>query len=592
MLPDINKVPSLENMTAPCPNRFECHQARTLEDALNYDLNYPVALQTGRPRDLGQLRFHALTLSQKLTKSRQALIFCEDSYNFLVGFMALALRGIDAILLSAKPALQELEQLGLSGSPLLSDQSELSPEFLLDEWKAEIPSSSPQPQLKFSPEWRFSLFTSGSTGEPKLLHKSPALLEAEIRDLEQLFGKQLGNSIICGSVSQQHIYGLLFRVLWPFCTGRTFYSELLRYPEQMQSLEFEKAALISSPSFLKRIPQIMQAPTFRAFEQIFSSGGPLPETCSCELLQTLGVAPVEVFGSTETGGIAFRQRQNPETQPDWERFPSVTVLGLENRTGKLKIFSPFINQNLCDSDGTFTTEDEVQLSPDGKSFQLHGRTDRIVKIEEKRVSLLQVERALCSLEFIQDAAAVQLQKKLPSGIERHCIGAVIQLKNELDRPIKSKNDMKTQIQKELREKLEALAIPRYFRFVAQIPENAQGKRNSSSLQAFFQNSIKPIVHKQSIGRDLPQVNGHFPGMPIIPGFLQLDWVLEICEENFFLFTAPRFSQVKFLKPILPRTTQEVTVEIKPGDSHYEFLISSEHGLHSKGQVRFSSEPCA
>ena len=64
-----------------------------------------------------------------------------------------------------------------------------------------------------------SLCTSGSSGEPKRIDKTLRQMANEVNALEQLWGADLGEACIIASVAAQHIYGLLFRVLWPLCAG-------------------------------------------------------------------------------------------------------------------------------------------------------------------------------------------------------------------------------------------------------------------------------------------------------------------------------------------------------------------------------------
>ena len=66
------------------------------------------------------------------------------------------------------------------------------------------------------------LFTSGSTGRPEAVPKRLVQFEEELQELERTWGAQLEGSTALATVSHQHIYGLLFRLLWPLCVGRPF----------------------------------------------------------------------------------------------------------------------------------------------------------------------------------------------------------------------------------------------------------------------------------------------------------------------------------------------------------------------------------
>src|SRR5690606_27170940 len=108
------------------------------------------------------------------------------------------------------------------------------------------------------------------------------------------------------TVSHQHIYGLLFTVLWPTLTGRAVTPQRLEYPEELErDLAAHDSVLISSPAHLKRLFGGRRWAT--QARAIFSSGGPLGADASKLAAEVTGLAPIEVFGSSETGGIAWRQ---------------------------------------------------------------------------------------------------------------------------------------------------------------------------------------------------------------------------------------------------------------------------------------------
>ena len=73
------------------------------------------------------------------------------------------------------------------------------------------------------------LFTSGTTGTPQTIAKKLAQMSREVATLEIQFGQLLGSAAIVATVSHQHIYGLLFRVLWPLVAGRTFHARTYPY---------------------------------------------------------------------------------------------------------------------------------------------------------------------------------------------------------------------------------------------------------------------------------------------------------------------------------------------------------------------------
>ena len=238
------------------------------------------------------------------------------------------------------------------------------------------------------PGGALTVYTSGSTGKPAAFAKSFAQLSSEIETLENTFGGGLGPAAILSTVSHQHIYGLLFKVLWPLCAGRVIHVPTLFYPEEILAAvrRTNSAVLISSPAHLKRLPEALDwAAVLDRWRAVFSSGGPLSFEGAQKTLRLFGRAPIEVYGSSETGGIAWRERLAAENTP-WRSVPGVS-LELEAGSGALRVRSPHLPD-----DGWFTTSDRARTTRDG--FELLGRIDRIVKVEEKRVSLAAVEDAL------------------------------------------------------------------------------------------------------------------------------------------------------------------------------------------------------
>jgi len=214
-----------------------------------------------------------------------------------------------------------------------------------------------------------TLCTSGSSGEPKLIDKRLHQLANEVEALEALWGADLGDSAVIGSVATQHIYGLLFRVLWPLCAGRPFLRRALPFAEDMQRASREQRSFcwVASPALLKRMGDNLDWPALRQVCRVFSSGGPLPTEAGKLLQQRLGQWPTEIYGSSETGGIAWRQGGEL-----WQPLPGVELD--QNEQGALRVASPWLASGHVEQ-----TADGAELHADGR-FALRGRLDRIVKL--------------------------------------------------------------------------------------------------------------------------------------------------------------------------------------------------------------------
>ena len=339
------------------------------------------------------------------------------------------------------------------------------------------PATASAPLTPLSPlvaaDATVDLYTSGSTGEPKRVRKTLAQFEAEIGALEALWGAALGDAAIVATAPHQHIYGLLFRLLWPLAAGRAFDATTCAHPDTLgeRLALLRDTALISSPAQLARLPELVPLATLQpAPRLVFSSGGPLPATSAAEFAHQLGQAPTEVFGSTETGGIACRRQAGDDDA--WTPLPGVAV-GADD--GALALRSPFLPAN-----APWRMDDAVDLLADGR-FHLRGRLDRIVKIEEKRLSLPDLEARLGAHPWVAAAAAVALVGR------RQTIGAALALTAEgrAQLAARGRRAAALELRRHLAEHFEAVLLPRRWRFPEQLPLDERGKLTQAALAALF-----------------------------------------------------------------------------------------------------------
>ncbi|CAK2648688.1 AMP-fatty acid ligase [Vibrio crassostreae] len=313
---------------------------------------------------------------------------------------------------------------------------------------------------------QLTLFTSGSSGTPKAINKTLEHLDIETAQLDKNWGELLKSKRVQSTVSHQHIYGLLFRILWPLCSGVPFARNNLEYPEQIMSHANKNCVLVSSPALLKRLKHETKSAQLAG---VFSSGGPLPTESAHQSRSLLGHLPIEVFGSTETGGIAFRQQESAQTP--WQLFDCLEAsLNSENC---IKLLSPYIDKN-----NWYQTADECEMVSSNQ-FILKGRTDRVIKIEEKRVSLVEVEKRLEQLPWISECVVIPFEEP-----ERLILASVLVLSEEGQATLStmSKGKFWLMLRSELRKWLEPIAIPRKYRIVDEIPLNSQGKRLTSHIE--------------------------------------------------------------------------------------------------------------
>lgn len=438
-----------------------------------------------------------------------------------------------------------------------------------------------------------SMFTSGSSGTPSKIDKTLRQLDAEVQALQMVFGERIGSAHVVATVSHQHIYGLLFRVLWPLAAGRTTDAAMLRYPEQLlQHLsQWPQSVLVSSPALLGRLPaQLPWAEASSGVQSIFSSGGPLPEAAAQQALQYLGHSPAEVFGSSETGGIAWRQRAvHAEI---WNLLPGVQCR--IQSEGLLEVRSP----HLSDPSQWWTTADCANLDIQAQSFCLLGRADRIVKVAEKRVSLTRIEHAVMDSAWVRQARALLLPPSSASATER--IGVVLELNEQGWQHLQQvgRRQMGLDLQALVSPCVERVALPRNWRYVERMPMNAQGKCTQQQLATLFRPAFPQLEWLQSdacqasmvwhIAPDLIVFDGHFPEAPLVPGVSQLHWVEWSARKAFDLPAHfLRAEVLKFQVPILPNAQVHVLLQWLPEKKAVQFALTSGAGTHASGRLVWS-----
>ncbi|WP_095192214.1 acyl-CoA synthetase family protein [Pseudomonas sp. Irchel 3A7] len=428
-----------------------------------------------------------------------------------------------------------------------------------------------------------SLCTSGSSGEPKRIEKNLRQLINEVEALEQLWGADLGPACIIGSVATQHIYGLLFRVLWPLCAGRPFVRKQLAFPEDLQraSRLHPAFAWVASPALLKRMGDNLDWRALSTVRRVFSSGGALPAEAAQSLHERLHQWPTEIFGSSETGGIAWRQGHDL-----WQPFADVALS--QDKDGALLITSPYLPAGHVEH-----TADAAKIAPDGR-FELLGRLDRIVKLEEKRISLPMLEQALTAHDWVAEARLGVVQEN------RASLGALLVLSEAGLHALRNqgRRGLTETLRQHLSQHCEALALPRRWRLLRQLPLNAQGKLPQADVEALLlaPRPKAPLVLEQietegewslqlAVPPDLAYFSGHFPRAPVLPGVVQVEWALSLGQQ---LMNLPaKFAGMEVLKfQQLVRPGDEVQLHLRfdPSRNKLYFAYRNETATCSSGRI--------
>ncbi len=433
------------------------------------------------------------------------------------------------------------------------------------------------------------LFTSGSSGQAKTIYKALWQLNNEVSALEQQWGESLADAQALATVSHQHIYGLLFRVLWPLASGRCFHSRMYSSPEALLAGANHRSYWIASPAQLKRLDEHSPWKSINNLQLIFSSGGVLALEVA-ERVYDLGKQKlVEVYGSSETGGIAWRV---PVQDVLWQPFPAIKLV--ESSEQRHCLTSPYLP-----SDTPLLLDDRLELHNDGR-FSLLGRLDRVVKVEEKRLSLTELEQALLQSDWVAEAHCLLWSDK------RDCIAAVVVLTEQGLVQLRSLGKLAfiKQLKQPLLALFEAIVLPRRWVFMNQLPLTAHGKINHELINGLLSLShhATPYLvycHQQDsrveldlhIQASLAHFQGHFPTYPILPGVTQVAWV-EQYGKLFFAFKRPFLclEAVKFKKIIRPDDALKLQLQWQPETGKLSFNFTTPTESHSSGRLLYRVEP--
>ncbi len=525
------------------------------------------------------------------------VLFCGSPYAFAVGFFAL-LHSEKSIIMPPNMQPGSLSEIGAITQNAVTDLDialdgfeQLSPLEARPRQRTAFTALDPEPV-------RLRLYTSGSTGERKVVRKTLDQLDSEIAVLQSTWGHEWRQADVFSTVSHQHIYGLLFTVLLPLSTGRRFWDETFTAPERLADCvnAVGSGLIVSSPAYLRRFAGLTGGLLKRPDTCcIVSSGGLLPTATATAVADALGQPPLEVLGSTETGGVAWRRQSQSASKSAWQPLGGVTV-NVDAPDRRLRVKSPFVSGPAGD---WFVMGDCVAPADNG-AFYLLGRGDRIVKIEDKRLSLTELETRLERHPFVDACAAVDLH---PAEDARMAVGMIVVLSEQGRRSLAEgeRSRLNNDMEAILSPFVDPVFVPKLWRYTDRLPENSQGKVSAAAARRLFDGGYDPaqvsplelmttreperVEATCMVPATLRYLDGHFPDRPIVPGVVQLDWVMAYAAA---LLPSPlpslRMESVKFQTPLLPHAVFNLEVRRGTGIPRVKFRLWRDTILYSSGRI--------
>ena len=279
--------------------------------------------------------------------------------------------------------------------------------------------------------------TSGSTGSPIACAHAMTDLLAEAAYLVTRFSKRRR---FVALVPAHHLYGIIWTALMPALMGLPVITRTIG------------AALDLAPGdLIVAVPdqwQAIQRLSARFPDDVVgvSSAGPLNDEIAADLLAAGLTRLVDIYGSTETGGIAIREL--PATM--YDLLPKWQLLPLGNN-----------DSQLADYRGLHSLPDHVERVGD-RSMRPIGRRDGAVQVGGHNVWPTRVADMLRAIDGVADAA-----------VRLHANGrlkAFIVPDGRYD-PV----ELSDRIEQAAVDRLAGPERPKSLKFGATLPRNAMGK---------------------------------------------------------------------------------------------------------------------
>lgn len=309
-------------------------------------------------------------------------------------------------------------------------------------------------------DFSFLYFTSGSTGFPTGALKTKDNILSEIEVITSLLKKYNIKKVIV-TVPFLHLYGSLFGLFYPLVNDIDIILKEHFLPHDLLDMIDDNSLIVTTPLYIKSLNRIKESKNLST-SLFVSSTGPLFEEDSREFNNKFSTNILQIFGSTETGGIAHKFND--------EKLWTTTnkVITTTNSKNELKVKSPFISNLIYEKDFKITnhqiqTYDYIEFVDD--KFKLIGRSSQILKVAGKRYSTIQIENILEKVEGI-NKAVVFVNSNNNS------------LKDEiLDITIESKNNFLVKdIKKILKDELSNIKFSINLKIVDKIKTSAVGKK--------------------------------------------------------------------------------------------------------------------
>lgn len=294
-----------------------------------------------------------------------------------------------------------------------------------------------EPESEFSPG--LMLLSSGSTGDPKIVYRDGASLDAVAANMVESIGLEANDRVLI-LLPLCHSYGIEHGLLAPIWAGCTVHlCNRLDTTLILEQLHGQGVTVFPGvPSMFELIAAGAAAQSLGSLRLAYSAGAPLPSSVFHDYVDRFGIRLGQLYGSSEVGSITFNHPSDPDYDPASvgspmrgveirivsSGDPSVRALPA-GQEGEVAVRAPSMLRGYVGEsasplrDGFFMTGDLGRLEAAGgpcpsKSgfdgrLKLTGRSRLLIDVGALKVNPLEVEAVLGRHPLIREAAVVPIR---------------------------------------------------------------------------------------------------------------------------------------------------------------------------------------
>lgn len=252
--------------------------------------------------------------------------------------------------------------------------------------------------------------TSATTGNPKLVLRTHAQLEAEL-DRYSKYLEIDENDVILPIVPISHSFGFISGLLLSMKVNATLVLPDIILPRNIMQLSNSSRAtmMLGVPYFYKKMLSVAEKYTLNnELRYVIASGGPMEEGLQTSFFKRFGKKLLQQYGSTETGSLCIGTSERNHMNVG-KPLPGVEIKIVNDEYGRpcvyvstpLTIGSYITKDNLIKLDcDYYKMGDMGKISSDGE-IELLGRNDDVLIVEGKKVNKKKVTSLLQKMDGVR-----------------------------------------------------------------------------------------------------------------------------------------------------------------------------------------------